>query len=71
MVNQVSQDFKYLLDDTKDYFTGDKWRGPKQGQVTLMDACLRATWGHDLIEDTRVNQRFWWQLQLTLLQRPW
>jgi (p)ppGpp synthase/HD superfamily hydrolase len=55
MVNQVAQDFKHLLDDTKDYFTGDKWRGPKQGQVTLMDACLRATWGHDLIEDCRVS----------------
>jgi (p)ppGpp synthase/HD superfamily hydrolase len=26
-----------------------------QGQVTLMDACFRATWGHDLIEDCRVS----------------
>ena len=55
MVNQVSQDFKHLLDDTKDYFTGEKYRGPMQGQVTLMDACFRATWGHDLIEDCRVS----------------
>ena len=55
MVNQVAQDFKHLLDDTKDYFTGEKYRGPMQGQVTLMDACLRATWGHDLIEDCRVS----------------
>jgi (p)ppGpp synthase/HD superfamily hydrolase len=55
MVNQVAQDFNHLLDDTKDYFTGEKYRGPMQGQVTLMDACFRATWGHDLIEDCRVS----------------
>jgi (p)ppGpp synthase/HD superfamily hydrolase len=51
MVNQVAQNFKYLLDDIKDYHTGEPYRG----QVTLKDACLRATWGHDLIEDTRVS----------------
>jgi len=55
MVNQVARDFKHLLDDTKDYFTGEPWRGPKQNQVTLRDACLNATWGHDLIEDCRVS----------------
>ena len=55
MVNQVAQDFKHLLDDTKDYFTGENYRGPKQDQVTLRTACLRATWGHDLIEDCRVS----------------
>jgi hypothetical protein len=55
MVNQVAQDFKHLLDDTKDYFTGENYRGPRQEQVTLQDACLRATWGHDLIEDCRVS----------------
>ena len=55
MVNQVAQDFKHLLDDTKDYFTGEPYRGPRQEQVTLRDACLRATWGHDLIEDCRVS----------------
>jgi (p)ppGpp synthase/HD superfamily hydrolase len=55
MVNQAAMDFKHLLDDTKDYFTGEPWRGPKQNQVTLRDACLTATWGHDLIEDCRVS----------------
>ena len=55
MVNQVAQDFKHLLDDTLDYFTGEPFRGPKQDQVTLRTACLRATWGHDLIEDCRVS----------------
>jgi len=55
MVNQVALDFKHLLDDTKDYFTGEKYRGPCQDQVTLQTACLRATFGHDLIEDCRVS----------------
>lgn len=55
MVNQVAQDFKHLLDDTKDYFSGETYRGPKQDQVTLRQACLNATWGHDLIEDCRVS----------------
>jgi (p)ppGpp synthase/HD superfamily hydrolase len=55
MVNQVAQDFKHLLDDEVDYFTGESYRGPKQDQVTLRDACLMATWGHDLIEDCRVS----------------
>lgn len=55
MVNKVGNDFKHLLDDTKDYFTGEPYRGPKQDQVTLRQACMLATWGHDLIEDTRVS----------------
>lgn len=55
MVNKVGNDFKHLLDDTKDYFTGEPYRGPKQDQVTLQQACMLATWGHDLIEDTRVS----------------
>jgi (p)ppGpp synthase/HD superfamily hydrolase len=55
MVHQVAIDFKHLLDDTKDYFTGERYRGPNQDQVTLQDACLIATWGHDLIEDCRVS----------------
>ena len=55
MVGQVGEDFKHLLDDTKDYFTGEDYRGPAQDQVTLRTACLRATWGHDLIEDCRVS----------------
>ena len=55
MVNQVAQDYRHLLDDTKDYYTGEPYRGPRQEQVTLQDACMLATWGHDLIEDTRVS----------------
>jgi (p)ppGpp synthase/HD superfamily hydrolase len=55
MVNQVGKQFKHLLDDTKDYFTGEPYRGPKQDQTTLREACLLATWGHDLIEDCRVS----------------
>jgi (p)ppGpp synthase/HD superfamily hydrolase len=55
MVHQVAQDFKHLLDDTKDYFTDELYRGPNQDQVTLRNACLIATWGHDLIEDCRVS----------------
>ena len=55
MVYGVANTFKNLLDDTKDYYTGEDYSGPKQDQVTLQDACLLATWGHDLIEDTRVS----------------
>lgn len=53
MVNQVAQNFKHLLDDKKDYFTGNPIN--RDEYVTLRDACLLATWGHDLIEDTRVS----------------
>ena len=55
MVAEVANDFKHLLDDTKDYFTGEDYRGSKQDQVTLRTACLRAVFCHDLIEDCRVS----------------
>jgi (p)ppGpp synthase/HD superfamily hydrolase len=55
MVHQAAVDFKDLLDNTKDYFTGEDYRGPKQEQVTLRQACMVATYGHDLIEDCRVS----------------
>lgn len=55
MVHEVAIDFKHLLDDTVDYFTGEPYRGPLQDQVTLRTACLRAVWGHDLIEDCRIS----------------
>ena len=55
MVHNVGMQFKYLLDDTKDYYSNEPYRGPMQNQVTLRDACLMSTWGHDLIEDTRVS----------------
>ncbi|MGA1049157.1 MAG: phosphohydrolase [Minisyncoccia bacterium] len=53
MVNQVAKDFKHLLDDKLDYYTGNP--NNKDGYVTLREACLMATWGHDLIEDCRVS----------------
>ena len=55
MVNQVAKDFKHLLDDTLDYYTGEQYRGPKRDQVTLLDVCLISTWAHDLIEDCRTS----------------
>ena len=56
MVNQVAQDFKHLLDDKLDYFSGKEFLGSRGDEtVTLREACLVATWGHDLIEDTRVS----------------
>ena len=55
MVNQVAQDYRHLLDNTKDYYTGEPFRGLLQDKVTLQDACLLATFGHDLIEDCRVS----------------
>jgi (p)ppGpp synthase/HD superfamily hydrolase len=55
MVNQVAQDFKGILDNTIDYCTDEPYRGRVVGHVTLRDACLMATWGHDLIEDTRTS----------------
>lgn len=55
MVANVFKDFKHLLDDTKDYYTGEDYRGPCQDQVTLRQACSLSVWGHDLIEDTRVS----------------
>jgi len=54
MVNHVGQQFKHLLDGTKDYYTGDPIVNPTT-QVSLVSACMVATWGHDLIEDTRVS----------------
>lgn len=55
MVNQVAQDFKHLLDDTIDLISGETYSGPLTNQVTLRNACLVASWGHDLIEDCRVS----------------
>lgn len=56
MVNQAAKDFQHLLDDEVDYFTGKREieRGDDVSE-TLRHACLVATWGHDLIEDTRVS----------------
>jgi (p)ppGpp synthase/HD superfamily hydrolase len=54
MVNHVGQQFKHLLDETKDYYTGDPIVNPTT-QVSLSSACMVATWGHDVIEDCRVS----------------
>jgi (p)ppGpp synthase/HD superfamily hydrolase len=55
MVYEVANDFKHLLDNTKNYYTNEEIRYPKKDQITLEDACLKATWAHDLIEDCRVS----------------
>lgn len=57
MVNNVAQQFKHLLDDEVDYYTGKKEYGThgKDETVTLRDAVMIAVWGHDLIEDARVS----------------
>lgn len=56
MAANVFEDFKHLLDDGLDYFTGEKYVGRGGTEtVTLKNACSIAVWGHDLIEDTRVS----------------
>jgi len=56
MVAHVAKKYSYLLDDEVDYFTGKKeYDKGRDDTVTLRTACLRAAWGHDLIEDTRVS----------------
>jgi (p)ppGpp synthase/HD superfamily hydrolase len=54
MVAHVGEKYKHLLDNTKDYFTGDLVVNPT-AQVTTRNACMIACWGHDLIEDCRVS----------------
>jgi len=67
MVHEVAIDFKHLLDDTVDYFTGESYRGPLQDQVTLRTACLRAVWGIGMGEnDENVDDPSFW-LGLNLL----
>jgi (p)ppGpp synthase/HD superfamily hydrolase len=56
MVNHVAQKFQHLLDNEVDYFIDILEIGRKgNDKVTLREACLLATWGHDLIEDARVS----------------
>jgi (p)ppGpp synthase/HD superfamily hydrolase len=56
MVAHVADKYRHMLDDKVDYFTGVREidRGNDK-TVTLRTACLRAAWGHDLIEDCRVS----------------
>jgi hypothetical protein len=49
MVYEAANDFKHLLDDTKDYYTGESYRGPRQEQVTLRNACLLAVSYNDVL----------------------
>lgn len=53
MANNVGQQFKHLL-DKRDFYTCEEIVNPVS-QVSLRSACMVATWGHDLIEDTRVS----------------
>ena len=55
MVANAAKDFQHLLDDRKDYYTGETigYLSKNDGSVSNRQACLRAAWGHDLIEDTR------------------
>jgi len=56
MVAHVANQYKHQLDDSVDYFTGKKeYDRGSDITVTLRTACLRAAWGHDLIEDCRVS----------------
>ena len=55
MAHQVGKDFKHLLDDVKDYYTGDDFKSSNEDPITLRTACLRAIWAHDVIEDCRVS----------------
>lgn len=56
MAVNVFENFKHLLDDEVDYYTGKREfsRGGEE-TVTLRKSCYLAVWGHDLIEDTRVS----------------
>ena len=54
MVASVGEQFKHLLDNNVDYYTGKReYSGGSETTVTLQEACLIAVWGHDLIEDAR------------------
>lgn len=57
MVSQAANDFKHLLDDKYDYFSGQEEGHMCRDDnfISLRTACLRAVWGHDLIEDCRVS----------------
>ena len=57
MVDTVGQEYKHLLDDKYDYFEGKEEAHMRRGDnfISLRTACLRAVYGHDLIEDCRVS----------------
>jgi len=59
MVVNAAEKYSFLLDDKKDYTTGKKQEEighfDRSEIITLREACMRAAWGHDLIEDTRTS----------------
>jgi (p)ppGpp synthase/HD superfamily hydrolase len=56
MVDTVAEQFEHLLDATMDYFTGEKiYSFDYHTKCSLREACRIATYGHDLIEDTRTS----------------
>jgi (p)ppGpp synthase/HD superfamily hydrolase len=57
MVAEVANDFKHVLDDKVDYFTGKEEGYMKRDEVfvSMRDACLKGVWAHDLCEDCRVS----------------
>lgn len=56
MAHDVYEEFKDLLDNTRDYFSGKEMLEPRVGiQKSLQESCSLAVYGHDLLEDTRVS----------------
>ena len=56
MVAHIAATYNKLLDNEVDYYTGKKeYDRGGDVTVTLRSACMRAAWGHDLIEDCRVS----------------
>jgi len=55
MVANVAEKYKYLLDDKLDYYPRSNFFSKDQDIVSLQTACMRAVWGHDLIEDCRIS----------------
>jgi (p)ppGpp synthase/HD superfamily hydrolase len=55
MVAHTAEKYKHLLDNLLDYYTGKQEFARDDNSITLRIACMRAVWGHDLIEDCRVS----------------
>jgi len=56
MADQVAAEFEHILDNTVDYFTGQReYDKSSETTETLREICRKAVWGHDLIEDTRTS----------------
>lgn len=55
MVDTVAEQFEHLLDDKHDYFTGEEIRYNRENTISIREVCRIATYGHDLIEDTRTS----------------